>query len=147
MWPRRRPARARSCRVGEAPSTSRTGYRSLLAFTQELLNRLVRPAVAHVEVVGKATVVDEVLLDRAGLIVWRRGVVLALDLLRRLVDHKRRVLGKLDELLRHGRRVIAARAPELRPGWLRDLREHLVGVTLFEGLIHRPRTVGVRGRP
>src|SRR5918994_1035618 len=122
------------------------GTEALLAFTQELLNRLVSPAVAHVQVISKAAVVDQVLLDRARPIVGRRGFVSALDLLRRLADDGRRVFGKLEELRLHCRRVIAARVPELRPGWLRDLREHLVGVTLFEGFVPRPRAVGVRSR-
>src|ERR687897_2164130 len=69
------------------------GTEAFLAFTQEFLDRLVRPAVAHVEVVGKAAVVDQVLLDRARSIVWRRGCVSALDLVRRLADHGRRVFG------------------------------------------------------
>src|SRR5829696_9792915 len=123
------------------------GTEAFLALTQELLYRLVGPAVAHVEVVGKATVVDQVLLDRARPVVWRRGFVSALYLIRRLADDGRSVFGKLEELLIHSRRVIAARATELRPGWLRDLREHLVGVTLFEGFVPRPRAVGVRSRP
>src|SRR5918994_490072 len=122
------------------------GTEAFLAFTQELLDRLISPAVAHVEVVGKAAVVDQVLLDRARPIVWRRGFVSALYLVCRLADHGRRVFGKLEELLLHSRRVIASRAPELRPCWLRDLREHLVGITLFEGFVPRPRAVGVRSR-
>ena len=64
---------------------SRAGYEAFLALTQELLCRLVRPAVAHVEVVGKAAVVDQVLLDRARPVVRRRGIVSALDLLCRLL--------------------------------------------------------------
>src|SRR5215218_1580841 len=123
------------------------GTEAFLAITKKLLNRLVGPAVAHVEVVGKATVVDQVLLDRARPVVRRRGFVSALDLLGRLADHGWRIFGKLEELLLHSRGVIAARATKLLPGWLRDLREHLVGVTLFEGFVPRPRAVGVRSRP
>src|SRR5215210_465967 len=123
------------------------GTEAFLAVTQELLYRLVRPAVAHVQVVSEAAVVDQVLLDRADPVVRRRGLVLALDLRRRLVDHGRRVLGKLEELLHHGWRVIAARAPELFRGRLRYLREHLVEIPFFEGLVYRPRAVRVLVRP
>src|SRR5918998_5595172 len=134
---------------GDARLAQQEGYRgrelgaeALLTVAEELLYRLVRAAVADVEVVGEATVVDQVALDHPRCVVGRRGVVLALYLLRRLGDYGR-TRRELEEGLRDLRRVGGARAPQLLGRGLGDLRDHGVGAVLGQRLGQRPGPVGV----
>src|SRR5215211_3207190 len=119
------------------------GAEALPAVAQELLYGPVRPAVAHVEGVDESAVVDQVPLDGAGGLVRGLGIVVVLDLLRRLGDDFGGILRELQELLPYQRRVAGARALELSGSGLGNPGDHLVAAALFEGVGDRPGSVGV----